>query len=148
MGFNFRFSWEFFFVALCLSIGGWVAVLKGIVDVRKADRRRRRTTGTVVEIATRTERRKHRVNRPQQHRVYEYMITQYYPVVVFSAEGKVYRLECPHTCLKHELSVGETVDILYEDDHPQRFQIDRVLHAYSVPKATRVRSFSRTPPEF
>ena len=110
-----------------LSIGGWVAVFGGIADMRKADRRRRRTTGRVVEIATRTERRKRRVNRSQQHRSYEYTVTLYNPVLAFNVEGREYRLKCLYTCLRDEVSVGETVDILYEDDRPQQYRIERVV---------------------
>ncbi len=110
-----------------LSIGGWVAVFGGIADMRKADRRRRRNTGKVVEIAERTELRKHRVNRSQQHRSYEYTVTLYNPVVAFNVEGREYRLKCLHTCLRDETTVGETVDILYDDDCPQGFLIERVV---------------------
>ena len=110
-----------------LSIGGWVAVFGGIADMRKADRCRRRTTGRVVEIAERTEHRKRRVNRSQQHRSYEDTVTLYNPVLAFNVEGREYRLKCLYTCLRDEVSVGETVDILYEDDRPQQYRIERVV---------------------
>ena len=125
MNLNWLVSRAFIFAVL--SFGGWVAVFGGIVDVRRVDRRRRRTTGTVVEIVERTERRKRRVNNPRQHRTHEYTVTLYNPVIAFNVEGRDYRLKCLYTCLKDELSVGETVDILYDDGQPQQYRIDRVL---------------------
>lgn len=91
-----------------LSLGGWICLAAGARRRRRSqateEARRGRATGRIVEYVKGT---RGGVTRP---------------VVEFTAEGQVYRLEAPAN--PGAAAVGEEVEVRYDPDDPARFHIE------------------------
>jgi len=99
------------------SAGGWAILWMGIRGAfatrDRYERERARTAGRIVKVTER-ERRYGRHKRQMF----------YYPEVVFRAEGRDYRLECPDGLWKGAANEGDEADVLYDPDDPTHFHLD------------------------
>ena len=97
-----------------LSLVGWALLAMGLLIARsrrnREARERARATGTIVEYA-RAERAGGQVSRAL-------------PVVSFMAEERAYRLQCAERLDPEAFPVGQTVEVLYDADNPERFHLD------------------------
>ena len=109
-------------VPLMVSLLGWVWLICGISGwrdiLRHEERERARATGTVMEVI-RVERR-YRGRRGSRPKTF----VSYYPVVEFQAEGRLVRDQSAYGFPTKELSVGDSVEILYDADDPSHFHLD------------------------
>lgn len=110
---------------LVLSSLGWIWVIMGISTLRTAkkvrEQERSRTTATVVDLIP-----EQKVSRSHRNHRRE-IRTVWHPVVEFTVDGRGYRLQNPADMHQGEISVGDTVDILYDAGDPNHFTLEKVL---------------------
>lgn len=103
------------------SLVGWILLFTGIGSKRdqrrREERERARATGRVAEYVKKT-RPAQRRNGPREY---------FLPVIEFTAEERAYRLEYTDSLDQGRYPVGETVEVLYDPDHPERFHLEEDL---------------------
>ena len=114
---------KFLILYLVLSSLGWLWVCMGIATLRRCqkarDQERARTTARVVGLIPEKQRIRHR----HRHEIR----TVWHPVVEYSVDGRKYRLQYPANLIHGDLSAGEEVEIIYDADDPNRFDLEKVL---------------------
>ena len=106
-----------------VSFTGWIFVYGGISNLRKLKKQREEerifTTGRVVEVVK--AQKVYRTGR--RFRRHNAVHTFWSPVVEFAVESHLYRLQAGYKTQEETLRVGETVDILYNENDPSRFHL-------------------------
>lgn len=101
------------------SAGGWGCAWIGVQGLRTAEAERKehraRTTGTVTDL----EKRVSRAYRGPTH-------ISWVPTVRFHVDGREICRDYQYAFREGELSVAETVDILYDPADPTRFHLEKL----------------------